>query len=205
MYRKFIFLTFALCLTLLLGASTCLAGSFQKLYEVQHVTDTLRSDTAWSKTFNTMNGEIKLQIRKLAGSSSEKRYHLVVKLDKEDVYKLHLPEVEGGYSVAVLKDTSTSRQFYVLQSKERAYLFGYEQSSKKFEIYVDSQNYLNRYNGIPTIAVLKNGDLVLAFEPAYASVNAPNYRYSFFWDNRNSWFSYKDLGTGYGPVQREMS
>lgn len=204
MLRKMSFLSI-MCLVLLLGANVCLAAAFQKLYEVQHVTDTLRSDTSWSKDFNTMNGEIKLQIRKLAGSSADKRYRFTAKLGKKEIYKLHLPEVEGGYSFATVKDTATSRQFYILQSRERAYLFGYEHMNQKFEVYVDSENYLNRYNGVPILAVLRNGDLVLAFEPAYASAVAPNQRYAFFWDKGTNWFSYRDLGTGYGSVLREMS
>ena len=206
MLRKFLFLWgMALAMLFVVNAnfSVCEAGGFQKLYEVRHVSDTLRSDGAWKKSFNTMNGEIKLQFRKVSSEGSDKRFHFTVKLGKNYVYKNHFPDVEGGYSIMVVKDTNTSRIFFVVQSMERAYMYGYEEKSKRFEIYIDSQNYLNRYNGCPRIAVLRNGDLVLAFEPAYANYVAHNQRYSFFWDQRSLWFAYKDLGGGFSSVDRD--
>lgn len=202
MFRK-LMLLWAVALVMVCMTNACEAGSFQKLYEVRHVSDSLSSNGAWKKSFNTMNGEIKLQFRKVSSEGSDKRFHFTVKLGKDYVYKNYFPDVDGGYSIMVVKDTTTSRIFYVVQSMERAFMYGYEEKSKRFEVYIDSQNYLNRYNGCPKIAVMRNGDLIMAFEPAYANSVAYNQRYSFFWDQRNLWFAYKDLGTGFGSVDRD--
>ncbi len=204
MFRRLCMICLAL-VTVVMMAGTCQAGTFQKLYEVRHLSDSLSSDQAWKKNFNTRNGDLKLQFRKLASESDDKRFHFTVKLGKEYVHKQHFPKVDGGYSFMVVKDTSTSRIFFVIQSMEHAYMYGYEENSKRFEVYIDSQNYLNRYNGCPKIAVLRSGDLVLAFEPLYANRVAYNQRYSFFWSERDLWFGYKDLGGGYGSVDRDSA
>lgn len=205
MFRKLWVFCLAVVTVVAMAAmtGTCQAGTFQKLYEVRHVSDTLSSDQAWKKDFNTRNGEIKLQFRKVSGEGDDKRFHFTVKLGKDYIHKQHFPKVDGGYSIMVVKDTATSRIFFVVQSQEHAYMYGYEENSKRFEVYIDSQNYLNRYNGASKIAVLRDGSLVLAFEPLYANRVAYNQRYSFFWDQRGLWFGYKDLGSGYGPVDRE--
>lgn len=202
MFRK-LFFAGILGLILLLEANACMAAAFQKLYESRHMSESLSSDQAWSKNFNTMDGEMKLQFRKLAAESDDKRFHFTVKRGKDYVYKQHFPRVEGGYSVMVIKDTSTSRLFYAIQSRDVAYLYGFESRTGKFEIYIDSKNYLNRNNGVPKIAVLRDGSLILAFEPLYTSSVAYNQRYSFNWDDRNMWFSYRDLGSGFNSVDYE--
>lgn len=198
-----LFLGLLLGLLLLLTANDCQAGTFQKLYEVHLSSTTLGSDQAWSKNFNTMDGDLKLQFRRLAGEGDAKRFHLTVKLGKKYVFKKHFPEVEGGYYISVIKDTATSRMFYAVQSVDQAFLYGYEGETAKFETYIDSDNYLNKYNGDSIIAVTRSGDLILAFEPPYASRVSPNQRYSFFWDDNTIWFAYRDLGTGFGSIYNE--
>lgn len=198
-----LFLGLLLGLLLLLTANDCQAGTFQKLYEVHLSSATLGSDQAWSKNFNTMDGDLKLQFRRLAGEGDAKRFHLTVKLGKKYVFKKHFPEVEGGYYISVIKDTATSRMFYAVQSADQAFLYGYEGETAKFETYIDSDNYLNKYNGDSIIAVTRSGDLILAFEPPYASRVSPNQRYSFFWDDNTIWFAYRDLGTGFGSIYNE--
>lgn len=199
MFRK-LFAALVLGLILLLPVNACQAGTFQKLYEVRLSTANMGSDQAWSRNFNTMDGDLKLQFRRLAGEGAEKRFHLTVKLGKKYVFKKHFPEVEGGYTIMVIKDTSTSRMFYAVQSIDQAYLYGYEGETEKFETYIDSDNYLNKYNGDSIIAVTRDGDLILAFEPAFGSRVAPNQRYEFWWDDGTIWFAYRDLGTGFGPI-----
>lgn len=198
-----LFLGLFLGLLLLWTANDCQAGTFQKLYEVHLSSATLGSDQAWSKNFNTMDGDLKLQFRRLAGEGDAKRFHLTVKLGKKYVFKKHFPEVEGGYYISVIKDTATSRMFYAVQSVDQAFLYGYEGETAKFETYIDSDNYLNKYNGDSIIAVTRSGDLILAFEPPYASRVSPNQRYSFFWDDNTIWFAYRDLGTGFGSIYNE--
>ncbi|MCR5756694.1 MAG: hypothetical protein K6F95_02140 [Selenomonas sp.] len=202
MFRK-LFSLMVMGIIMLLSVNACQAGTFQKLYEVRLSSANMSSDQAWKRTFNTMDGDLKVQFRRLAGEGDDKRFHLTVKLGKNYVFKKHFPEVEGGYSLMVIKDTSTSRMFYAVQSVDQAYLYGYEGETGKFETYIDSDNYLNKYNGDSVIAVTRSGNLILAFEPAYVSSVSPNQRYSFFWDDNTLWFAYRDLGTGYGSVYQE--
>ncbi|MBR4696450.1 MAG: hypothetical protein IKO94_10260, partial [Selenomonadaceae bacterium] len=124
------------------------------------MTESLGTDEAWTKSFNTRDGELKFQMRKIAIESDDKRFNFIVKCGKDTVYKRHFPKVNGGYSFMAMKDTSNSRLFFVLQSKDEAYLYGYESINGKFEVYIDSQNYLNKYHGEPRIAVMKDGGLV---------------------------------------------
>lgn len=202
MFRK-LFSALVVGLIMLFAVNACQAGTFQKLYEVRLSSGKMGADEAWSRNFNTMDGDLKLQFRRLSGEGDAKRFHLTVKLGKKYVFKKHFPEVEGGYSIMVIKDTATSRMFYAVQSIDQAYLYGYEGETEKFETYIDSDNYLNKYNGDSIIAVTRSGDLILAFEPPYASRISPNQRYSFFWDDNTIWFAYRDLGTGYGSIYHE--
>ena len=94
--------------------------------------------------------------------------------------------------------TSSSEQSYVLQSIERACLFGYSPGAKKLVVYIDSQNYAHEAGAYPYIVALQNGDLVLAFQKAS---NCSRYR--FHWDADANWFGYSDLGTGWPSVSKD--
>ena len=88
--------------------------------------------------------------------------------------------------------------FYVLQSIERACLFGYSPAKKQLEVYIDSNNYAHDSGAYPHIVVLKSGELVLAFEKG-----SKCRRYKFNWDAGANWFGYSDLGTGWHSVQKD--
>lgn len=168
------------------------AESYQMTYEAKNFTEELKDNEALTETFTTPYGPIKFQIRKLWGSTSDKRLHFIAWLNDERIADEHFPKVDYGYTFRVLKNISNSEQFYVLQSIERAVLFGYSPNAKKLEVYIDSQNYAHEAGAYPYIVALKNGDLVLAFEK-----NNNNRRYRFNWDDEANWFGYSDLGTGW--------
>lgn len=183
-------------LLIMVLTTVCFAAeSYQMTYEAKNFTEELKDNEALTETFTTPYGPIKFQMRKLWGSSSDKRLHFIVWLNDERIADEHFPKVDYGYTFRVLKNTSNSEQFYVLQSIERAVLFGYSPNAKKLEVYIDSQNYAHEAGAYPYIVALKNGDLVLAFEK-----NNINRRYRFNWDGEANWFGYSDLGTGWSSV-----
>ena len=183
-------------LLIMMLTTVCFAAeSYQMTYEAKNFTEELKDNEALTETFTTPYGPIKFQMRKLWGSSSDKRLHFIVWLNDARIDDEHFPKVDYGYTFRVLKNTSNSEQFYVLQSIERAVLFGYSPNAKKLEVYIDSQNYAHEAGAYPYIVALKNGDLVLAFEK-----NNKNRRYRFNWDDKANWFGYSDLGTGWSSV-----
>ena len=189
------------CIAAVLGllimafATVCSAETYQMTYEAKNFTEQLKNDQAFSETFTTPYGALKFQMRKLWQSSSDNRLHLMVWLDDKKIGDEHFPKVDYGYTFRVLKNTSNSEQYYVLQSIERACLFGYSPNAQKLVVYIDSQNYAHEAGAYPYIVALKNGDLVLAFEKAN---NCRRYRFN--WDAKADWFAYSDLGTGWSSV-----
>lgn len=180
-------------------STVCFAAeSYQMTYEAKGFTEDLKNDQAFSETFTTPYGPLKFQMRKLWQSSSDKRLHLMVWLDEKQIADEYFPKVDYGYTFRVLKNTSNSEQFYVLQSIERACLFGYSPSEKKFEVYIDSMNYAHEMGAYPYIVALKNGNLILAFEKGDKCR-----RYRFNWDAKANWFGYSDLGTDWPSVRSD--
>ena len=188
-------------LTLLLMAFTtaCFAAeSYQMTYEAKNFTEELKTDQALSETFTTPYGTLKFQMRKLLPLNNDKRLHLIVWLNDKKINDEHFPKVDYGYTFRVIKNTSTSEQFYVLQSIDRACLLGYSPNAQKLVVYIDSQNYAHERGAYPYIVALKNGDLVLAFEKS-----GKCQRYQFNWDANANWFGYSDLGAGWGSIAKD--
>ncbi len=192
------------CIAAVLGlliialATVCSAESYQMTYEAKNFTEEMKNDQALTETFTTPYGVLKLQMRKLWQSSSDKRLHLIAWLDEKKIDDAYYPKVDYGYTFRAIKNTSNSEQFYVLQSIERACLFGYSPYKKKFETYIDSNNYAHEMGAYPYIVVLKNGDLVLAFEKGNTCR-----RYKFKWDANANWFGYSDLGIGWSTIAKD--
>ena len=183
-------------LLIMVLTTVCFAAeSYQMTYEAKNFTEELKDNEALTETFTTPYGAMKFQMRKLWGLNSDKRLHFIVWLNDNRLDEEYFPKVDYGYTFRVLKNTSNSEQFYVLQSIERAVLFGYSPNAKKLEVYIDSQNYAHDAGAYPYIVALKNGDLVLAFEK-----RNNNRRYQFNWDDEANWFGYSDLGTGWPPM-----
>ena len=185
-------------LLLAFGAVCYAAESYDMTYEAKNFTEGMKDNQAFSEVFNTPYGAMKFQIRKLWQSSSDKRLHFMVWLDDKKIGDEHFPKVDYGYTFRVLKNTSNSEQFYVLQSIDRACLFGYSPVNKKLEVYIDSQNYAHEAGAYPYIVALKNGQLILSFEKGN---NCRRYR--FRWDAGANWFGYSDLGTGWSSVAKD--
>ena len=192
------FVTIVASLLIMAFATVCYAESYQMTYEAKNFTEELKYNEALTETFTTPYGPIKFQMRKLWGSGSDKRLHFIVWLNDKRLDDEHFPKVDYGYTFRVLKNTSNSEQFYVLQSIERAVLFGYSPNAQKLEVYIDSQNYAHDAGAYPYIVALKNGNLVLAFEK-----NNKSRRYRFNWDANANWFGYSDIGAGWGSVSSD--
>ena len=121
-----------------------------------------------------------------------------VMLNDKKIDEQYYPKVDYGYTFRVIKDTSTSELYYVIQSIERAYLYGYSPDAQKLVTYIDSQNYAHASGAHPYIVALKNGDLILAFEQNGSTPNRA--RYEFEWDSSTNWFAYSDIGTGWPSI-----
>lgn len=199
MIKKFFSAVVFTCL-LVFGANICSAGTFQIIYNAEHFSGNLDSDQAVDETFNTNDGKILLQLRRLANSSDEKRMHVIIKLEDKRIYDEYFPDVWGGYTFRAIKNTADSRQFYVIESRDRAFMIGYSPANKKMEVYIDSQNYYCEFSGSPKIVTTRGGDLVLAFENSDASLSA---RYIFSWDEQKQWFGYRSLGTYHYSINRD--
>lgn len=195
----------ALAACLVLSSAPAFAeDSFQKILYVPYATKTLKDTTAWSNNFTTNDGEITLQVRKLLLKPDDQRYHMIATLGKDRVYDAYFPETEGGYSLAVFKDSSNGNMFYAFQSSERAYLLGYDRAAKKFVVYADSQSYYNNFKGVPQFAATDDGDLILAIESIYLDGRPQErHRYRLTWDDESNWFAYQDLGGGWPAISRE--
>lgn len=192
------------CIAAVLGlmimafATVCSAESYQMTYEAKNFTEELKDNQALTETFTTPYGALKFQMRKLWYSGNGKNLHFIVWLNDKRIDEEHFPKVDYGYTFRTIKNTSNSEQFYVLQSIERAVLFGYSPNAQKLEVYIDSQNYAHEAGAYPYIVALKNGDLVLAFEKGNT-----HRRYRFKWDASANWFGYSDLGTGWSSVLKD--
>lgn len=199
MIKKF-FSAIALACLLVLGANVCSAGSFQTIYTSENFSATLKNDQSIDETFNTNDGKIRLQFRRLINTSVDKRMHAIIWLNDERIFDEHFPDVYPAYTFRTFKDTSNSRLFFVIQSSERAQMLGYSPAAKKMEVYIDSQNYYCEFSGSPKIVTTKGGDLILAFENSDASLSA---RYLFSWDEQKQWFGYRSLGTYHYSINRD--
>lgn len=122
-------------------------------------------------------------------------------MEGKRIFDAHYPQVPYGYTVKLLKNTADGRQFFVIQSVERAWLLGYSSENAKIEIYVDSANYKHDLNKCPNIGTLNNGDLILSFEDSTYPIS---YRYRFTWDKNSNWFAYSDLGGVDYTVSKNM-
>ena len=200
MIKKFFSAMVLTCL-LVFGANICSAGTFQIIYNAEHFSGNLDSDQAVDETFNTNDGKILLQLRRLANSSDEKRMHVIIKLDDKRIYDEYFPDVWGGYTFRAIKNTADSRQFYVIESRDRAFMIGYSPANKKMEVYIDSQNYYHDFPAAPSIVATTNGDLILAFDNSAGNLSA---RYRFTWDDAKQWFAYENIGTYRYPIERDM-
>ena len=179
-------------------ATVCFAETYEMTYEARNFTEALRNDQAFSETFTTPYGALKIQARKLWQSSSDNRLHFIVWLDDKRIADEHYPKVDYGYTVRAFKNTSNGELFYSLESIDRACLFGYSPVNQKLEVYIDSLNYAHENGAYPYIVALKNGDLILAFEKAGKSK-----RYRFNWNASKNWFGYSDLGAGWQSINRD--
>lgn len=177
------------------------AESYQMVYEANNFTESLKDDQALTETFTTPYGKLKFQMRKLWQTGDDKRMHLIAFLNDKRIADQYYPKVDFGYTFRVIKNTNNSELYYVVQSIDRAYLFGYSPNSGKLETYIDSQNYAHAQGAYPYIVALKNGKLVLAFEKNGA--NASRQRYQFHWDSSSNWFGYSDLGTGWSSISTD--
>ena len=198
MFKKF-FVAVAACL-IIFGANICAAGTFQTIYNAENFTANLKGDEAAEESFNTNDGKMRLQLRKLVNASADKKIHCLAWLKGQRIYDEHFPDVQGGYIFRAVKNTADSRQFYVIQSNERAMMIGYSPASGKMEVYIDSKNYVCDFVASPTIVTTKNGNLILAFENYNRTLSA---RYHFAWDNSKQWFSYSNLGTYRYSINRD--
>ena len=192
------FVAAVLSLFVMTFATVCFAETYEMVYESPNFTEALKNDQAFSETFSTPYGMLKIQARKLLQSKSENRLHFIVWLDDKRIADEHYPKVDNGYTIRVFKNTSNAELFYSLESIDRAELFGYSPVNKKLEVYIDSLNYAHENGAHPCIVALKNGDLVLAFEKANKSK-----RYRFTWDAKKNWFGYSDLGAGWSSVSKD--
>ena len=187
------------CLLVMACSAVCFAAdSFQMVYEAKNFTEDMKNDQALTESFTTPYGTLKFQMRKLWQSSSDKRMHLITWLNDKKIADQYYPKVDYGYTFRVIKDTSRSELYYVIQSIERAYLYGYSPDAQKMVTYIDSQNYAHETGAHPYIVVLKNGDLILSFEKNGS--NPIRSRYEFEWDSSTNWFAYSDLGTGWPSI-----
>ncbi len=188
-------------LVMALSAVGFAADSFQQVYEAKNFTEGMKDNQALTETFTTPYGPIRFQMRKLWQTGSDKRLHLIAWLKDKRIDESYFPKVEKGYTFRVIKDTSNSELYFVIESVERACLFGYSPDAQKFVTYIDSQNYAHADRAVPCIVALKDGDLVLAFEK-----NGPtptHARYQFEWDPDTKWFSYTDIGGGWSPIDED--
>lgn len=190
---------------LMLNMPPCFADdSFQMIYEKKDFSGQLLDNQAFIETFSTEYGTLKFQWRKLWQSSRSKRMHLTAYMNDKLIADSYYPEVDYGYTFRAIKDTSNNRQFYVVQSIERAYLFGYVPEAEKLAVYIDSKNYAHDFEAYPYIVALKNGDLVLAFEQVNVGDRKPErMRYRFTWDKAKNWFGYANVGKGWESIRAD--
>ena len=200
------FLASALIISSMLGINICSADdTFQTVYNANSFSSDMKNNDVRSETFNTPYGEMKFQMRKLWNSTTDNKMHVLVYLKDKKIYENYLPQVDYGYTFKVIKNSEDNRQFFVLQSIERALLMGYSPENEKMEIYVDSMNYYHNFEAYPYIGSLKNGDLVLAFEQINVGKNIPaRQRYRFIWSKKSNWFAYVDLGLVNNSVAVDM-
>lgn len=201
MFKK-IFFAVLLCAMLAINSNVSFArDTFQTVAKSEYFSQELKNDEAVWETLSTPYGEMKFQFRKLANAGDDKRFHFIINLGEKRIFDAHYPKVPYGYTVKIIKNTADSRQFFVIQSVERAWLLGYSPENEKFEIYVDSANYKHDLNKRPNIGTLNNGDLILSFENSNYPIS---YRYCFIWDKNKNWFAYSDLGGVDYAVSKNM-
>ena len=180
------------------------ASSFALLKYQANLTAQISKTEAWKESFTTPDGKISIQIRSLLAADDKGRYHLIMWRDDTRVYEEYLPEVTYGYWFRAVRDEENDKLFFVVASRERAKLYGFDSQSGKMNVYVDSRNF---HSGVPSgeanITPLTDGSLVLSFEN-FDNVEPQSHRYELDWDAEAKWITYTDLGTGYRPVMKEM-
>lgn len=201
MLKKF-FAALVLCAVFTLGTNVGFAyDTFQTVYKAVNFTEDMKNNEAEFENISTPYGDMKVQMRKLATSDRDKKFHATIYLKKKQIFEYYYPQVNWGYTFKIIKNTADSRQFFVIQSVDRAWLIGYSPVEAKIEIYVDSINYKHSPGTRPYIGTTNDGDLILSFE-GYGYPTSQRYR--FTWDNYRAWFAYSDLGGADYAVSQYM-
>lgn len=78
-YEKIVTAVLSLCI--MAFSAVCFAETYQMTYEAKNFTEELKDNQALTETFTTPYGAMKFQMRKLWGSGSDKRLHLIVSLN----------------------------------------------------------------------------------------------------------------------------
>ena len=121
-------------------------SSFALLKYQANLTAQISKTEAWKESFTTPDGKISIQIRSLLAADDKGRYHLIMWRDDTRVYEEYLPEVTYGYWFRAVRDEENDKTFFVVASRERAKLYGFDGQSKKMNVYVDSRNF---HSGVP--------------------------------------------------------
>ncbi|MDD3114220.1 MAG: hypothetical protein PHQ44_00610 [Anaerovibrio sp.] len=163
------------------------AGNFETLAATGFLS--LSMDEKWEQSYKTSLGDFKIRFRKLAFSSEQKRYHLIIWWNGKRIADGYSPENGAGYAFRVFHDKSTDRIFVSIDSIQRIVLFGYDPKNKKMEKFMDSRNYYTS-GKYPFISLDEDNDLMLTFKASDWKISN---KYKLFWDESANWFGYKDV------------
>lgn len=197
MRKKLCWLLAGIMLVLLAAispASTVDAGNFVQLADTGRLQ--LRKDGKWEKEYKSNDGDVKIRFRNLRLGPDSKRYHMMIwwRDAGEKKYRCvadgYCHKNNYNYAIQVYWDRDTKRVFFVLDAWGRIIVYGYDTWARRFEEYIDSNNYYSPWP-MPSIALRQDRDLELRFDNGTSQVEPTRYR--LFWDVKNNWFGYEDI------------
>ncbi len=154
------------------------------------------------KEYSTREGTLKIRFLDLP---SEQRNQFIVLLNGTEIHNEYCPLADDGYYVRTFVDQETGKFFFATGNIYHTKLCGYDAAAGKLATYCDSLSFSPGFDGTPSFAALQNGTLVLSYEQGREGEQGFNtHRYEIFWDAKANWMGYSDLGSGWGPIAKEI-
>lgn len=115
------------------------AGNF--VSEGGYVMRDFHSSDTWSRSFNTKNGIFKFRFREVDKATPDKKYHLMVWLNRGKIYDVYLPELRNNarYELQFFRDRVTDNICMAIQTDNRAILLKYDNVLKTMVACADNK------------------------------------------------------------------
>lgn len=149
------------------------------------------ANKVWLNKTMTSYGCFKLRFKNLGQIKSVgNRYSLTIWLNNDEILKGAFPELKDDhYEFTIFKEEDSEKYFLALQKKDKAILYGYDNITGKFKLYLDSAKIKNDVS-LPKFNSTKDGDIQLYY---HGTGDEYGPRYKLIYNSYKDTFTYEDI------------